>query len=130
MRPELLEKITKNKSPTQVNLANMKITDDEILEIIKIIQQIKPNTCEINLDNNSISDTGAIILSNYLLPFNNIKELSIQFNNIGREGAINLFSLMKNFSHLEIFFHGNRINDVIEMEEIEYLALQQDNLKC
>jgi Ran GTPase-activating protein (RanGAP) involved in mRNA processing and transport len=102
----------------------MKINDDGILEIMETIQQEKPTTTNIDLDNNNLSDKGAIILSKYLCDFKNLTELSVQFNNIGKEGAADLFSLKKVFSDLDILFHGNKITDADEMEEIERLALR------
>ena len=128
MRTEILEKIIENKNFPTVYLANMKITDNEIPEILEIIQRVQPNASKIDLDNNNIGDKGAIILSKQLSNFNNITELSLQFNDIGREGAINLFSLKKVFLNLDILFHGNQITNVSEMAEIEHLALQQDSL--
>lgn len=123
MRAELLEKITGNNNPLQVNLAGMQITDDEILEIMKTIKGIKPAASLIDLDDNHIGDKGAIILSEQLHGFNTIKEISLQYNEVGREGAMKLFGLKKVFSDLEILFHGNQIMDVGEMYEIERLAL-------
>ena len=128
MRTEILEKIIENKNFPTVYLANMKITDNEIPEILEIIQRVQPNASKIDLDNNNIGDKGAIILSKQLSNFNNITELSLQFNDIGREGAINLFILKKVFLNLDILFHGNQITNVSEMAEIEHLALQQDSL--
>lgn len=122
MRPELLEKITANKNLLKVNLVNMKINDDEILEIIETVKQVKPTATIFDLDSNNISDKGAKILSEHLSHFVNIKEISIQFNDIGKEGAIELFSLKNNFAELDILFHGNKITDVLEMDEIERLA--------
>lgn len=122
MRPELLEKITANKNLLKVNLVNMKINDDEILEIIETVKQVKPTATIFDLDSNNISDKGAKILSEHLSHFVNIKEISIQFNDIGKEGAIGLFSLKKTFADLDILFHGNKITDVLEMDEIERLA--------
>ena len=123
MRKELLEKITGNKNMLKVNLAGMGISDSEILEIMETIKQVKPTATIIDLDNNNISDNGAIILSKHLGDFKNIKELSLQYNSIGREGAIKIFSLKKDFSDLDILFHGNKIINVGEMDDIERLAL-------
>lgn len=125
MRPELLEKITGNKNLLKVSLANAKINDDEILEIIETIKQIKPTASIIDLDNNELTDKGMKILSEQLSDFDNINEISIQFNNVGRDGAIKLFSLKKVFPELDILFHGNKITNVREMDEIERLALAE-----
>lgn len=125
MRPEIIIKITKNVNPLKVNLANMKICDNEILEIIKTIKQFKPDTVVIDLDNNNISDEGATILTQQIRGFNDMKEISLQYNQIGRKGAIELFSLNKEFSDLDILFHGNKITNVREIREIERLALAE-----
>lgn len=113
-------------SSPKVNLVNMNITDEEILEVIETIQRLKPEASTIDLDNNNIGDNGASILSKCLQDFHHLTELSIQFNNIGKAGAIELFSLKKNFSDLDILFHGNKITDEGEMYDIENLALQKN----
>gem|GEM_PF-5322431 len=123
MRTEILEKITQNKNIFKVSLINMGINDNELLEIIETIKHSKPTVSVFDFDNNNITDEGAKILSEQLPDFNNIKEISLQFNNIGKEGAIELFSLKKIFSELDILFHGNKIISVSEMDEIERTAL-------
>ncbi|CEG56001.1 leucine-rich repeat domain-containing protein [Legionella fallonii] len=125
MRPEILEKITANKNMTTISLVDMEIEDYEIKEIIETIKQRKPTPTIIDLDRNKITDEGAVTLSEQLSDFNEITQLSIQFNNIGRIGAIHLFRLKKDFSELDILFHGNKIKNVSEMDEIEHLALQE-----
>ncbi len=121
MREEILKKMT--GSPNRVDLEGMKINDHEIKEIIETIKKYKPTATIIDLDRNNITDTGAAILSEQLRDFEKITELRIQFNKIGREGAIHLFNLKKVFSDLDILFRGNQINDVGEMDDIEQLAL-------
>lgn len=125
MRPEIEKKIAESPNPLKVNLVGMKIVDSEILEIIKTIKKLKPTAATIDLDKNNISDEGAIILSEQLRDFMDMKEISVQYNNIGRKGAIELFSLKKDFSDLDILFHGNKITNVDEMDEIEHLALAE-----
>lgn len=124
MRPEILSKVIESKNSLQVNCANLNITDNEIQEIMDKIQELNPNVSKFVLDNNELSDKGALILSECLYHFRDVKELSVQFNNIGKEGAIGLFSLKRNFLELDIPFHGNKITDVQEMYEIKKLALQ------
>ena len=126
MREEILKRITENKNMTKVNLEALRIDNNEIIEIIEMIQALKPNVSKIDLDNNNISDEGASILSEHLREFHNLTELSVQFNAIGREGAMDLFGLKKVFSGLDILFHGNKIFDVGEMDEIERLAVGSD----
>lgn len=125
MRQEILDKI--KQSSTQVNLMNMKITNNELGEIMGVILKLKPNTSEFYLDNNNISDEGAHILGESLSKFNKITALSVQFNKIGKEGAIDLFHIKSNFPDIDILFHGNKITDVGEMNEIEKLAIGQTN---
>ncbi|CAM4432628.1 MAG: hypothetical protein LEGION0403_FIIPPAGN_01105 [Legionella sp.] len=123
MREIILTKINENKDSTRITLAGMKIQDNEILEIIETIKIKKPDVSMIDLDNNNISDAGALILSERLCDFENIKELSLQFNNIGRDGALEVFGLKNNFCNLDILFRGNKIVNALEMDQIERLAL-------
>lgn len=124
MRAKILERISGNKSSTKINLANMKITDEETQEIMDTMKQLTPNISTIDLDNNNIGDKGARIISDSLRNFSHLTELSIQFNDIGRDGAIELFSLKKVFPSLDILFRGNQITNVGEMEEIVDLAVR------
>ncbi|MDI9819895.1 MULTISPECIES: hypothetical protein [unclassified Legionella] len=122
MRPEISTIITAHQNSVKVNLAGLKIKDDEISEIMTYIKENKPAATKIDLDNNLITDKGATILSEYFRDFNDVQEISIQFNKIGRSGAIELFRLKNDFSTLDILFHGNNITDVGEMDDIERLA--------
>ena len=121
MRAEILEKIMVNKAEV-MQLAQMGIRDDEIQEIIEKIQEVNPKVSMIDLDRNNLGDKGAIILSKCLHNLDNLKTLSIEANQIGREGAIDLFSLKKVFHNLDISFRDNKITNVREMDEIEHLA--------
>lgn len=123
MRSELLKKIDDSKNSSGVNLANMAINDDEIVEIMDNIQLLLPKCTALDLDNNQLSDDGALVLAKYLYNFHHLTELSLQYNNIGSKGALSIFSLKKKHASLDILFHGNRIHDVGVMAEIERLAL-------
>ena len=123
MRPEILEKLVQSKNLHQVNLANLNITDDEIQEIFDKIREIKPQATEYDFDCNHITDKGAHILSQNLRDCDQLSSLSIQFNGIDTDGAMDLFSLKQKFPNLQILFHGNRIINVSEMAEIEKSAL-------
>ena len=125
MRPEILERL--NKSTNQVNLMNLQITDDELVEITNFIMNNKKNLCEFFLDNNKISDVGAAILADTLSKLNMVNILSIQFNDIGKEGAIKLFSIKNNFPAINIAFHGNKIINVSEMEQIVNIATGKES---
>ncbi|RUR19306.1 hypothetical protein ELY21_05360 [Legionella sp. km535] len=125
MRPEILKKITGTTQHTKVNLANLDINDDEILEVLNTLKQLNPDVSVVDLDNNNLGDKGAQILYEQLRQFNNIKEIGVQFNEIGKEGALELFRLKQIFSSLDILFHGNKITDVGEMDDIERLAMNE-----
>lgn len=122
MRLEISAKITAYPNPIKVNLAGLKIKDDEISEIMAYIKEKKPTATRIDLDNNLITDKGAKILSQCFRDFNDVQEISIQFNKIGKSGAIELFRLKNDFANLDILFHGNKITNVGEMDNIEKLA--------
>ncbi|MDP1602613.1 MAG: hypothetical protein Q8M03_05055 [Legionella sp.] len=125
MRSDLLKKINDTNNPGIINLANMAIKDDEISEIMENLKLSQPGLSVLDLDNNQLSDDGALILAQYLFNFHHITELSLQYNNIGRKGAISIFSLKKLYTSLDILFHGNKIHDVGEMAEIEQLSLAE-----
>ena len=125
MRPKIVNKIDKCVDSECANLSHCEIVDEEILEIIKMIKKVQPNISEINLDNNKLTDQCAVTLANSLSDFKHLQTLSIQFNQIGRTGAISLFSLKTSLPELDILFHGNRIQDTAEMAEIENIAKQK-----
>lgn len=125
MKPEIINQIGKCVDSRLANLANCEIVDEEILEILNKIKKIQPKISEINLDNNKLTDQCAIILEKYLSDFKQLQTLSIQNNQIGRAGAISLFSIKKSLPELDILFHGNRIHNTAEMAEIENIAKQQ-----
>lgn len=119
MRPEIMNIITECSKTGKFNLDNMTILDDEISDIVNAINKSLPNVFVINLDSNSLSDNGARILGEALADFHALKQLSVQFNNIGPEGARAIFSLKNNLDGLDILFRGNEIVNVGEMAEIE-----------
>jgi Leucine-rich repeat (LRR) protein len=124
MRKAILEKINGSKNKLSINLANMKIQDCEIAEIILSITANQPGISRLNLDNNQIGDAGAHTLKEALQECHQLSELSIQYNRVGRAGALALFSLKKELQHLDILFRGNQISDTGEMMEIETQAMQ------
>ncbi len=95
MRAEILNKIYKSVDSVIANLAGCEIVNDEIPEIMKIIKKIQPNISEINLDNNKLNDNCAEDIVKCLSNFKQLQTLSIQFNQIGKTGAITLFSIKK-----------------------------------
>lgn len=126
MRAEVLDRIKQSKPP-QVYLANLRITDDEIPEIMQKIKALQPNMTWIIFDSNQLSDKGAKALTGFLREFRQLGKISIQHNNIGEEGALALFGLKKDINSLVIHFHGNKISDMGEMIAIERRAIQQES---
>lgn len=104
MRAEIINQIGKSIDSRLANLANCEIADEEILEILKMIKKIQPKISEINLDNNKLTDQCAIILEKYLSNFKQLQTLSIQYNQIGRAGAISLFSIKKAYKNSIFYF--------------------------
>ena len=88
---------------------------------METIKQVQPNATIFDFDNNDLGDIGAHILSEQLRDFKSLTEISLQFNHIDKKGAIELFSLKKLFYGLDILFHGNKITDMHEMNEIDQL---------
>lgn len=125
MRTKILNKIYKCVDSRSANLSHCEIIDDEILEIMKLLKKIQPNISEINLDNNKLTDQCGVTLAKYLSDFKQLQTLSIQFNQIGRTGALSLFGIKKMLPKLDILFHGNLIQNTAEMAEIENIAQQK-----
>lgn len=117
MKREMRDKIHSSASKTSINLANMGIKDDEIQAVMLEIKQFLPDISVIDLDSNNLSDNGAQTLANCLRDFNGLTILSLQFNNIDKDGVISL--LTSKPTNLGIFFHGNMIHNVSEMARIE-----------
>lgn len=104
MRPKIINQIGKCVDSRLANLANCQIADEKILEILNMIKKIQPNISEINLDNNKLTDQCAVILEKYLSDFKQLQTLSIQYNQIGRAGAISLFSIKKAYQNSIFYF--------------------------
>jgi len=121
MRQVIINKI-KNAHTQQIALQEAHIVDKELHDILHLIHQSKPNIDSILLSNNKISDEGAIILSQELYHFKNLKTIDLQFNQIGKKGMIALMTLQANQPNLLIALHGNKIRDEGEMEEIKIAA--------
>lgn len=122
MRQDILNKINDGKHLPHINLANMQIGDDDIQEIMDTIKTVNPRISKFNLDNNLLSDLGAQTLSESLRHFSDVEELSLQFNQIAKEGALAIFQLKNDFADLDIAFHGNKISNMAEMYDIENRA--------
>lgn len=121
MRNEIQEKI-KSSHKTQVNLANMKITDDEIQEIVSKIKELRPAIDSVFLNYNKISDKGAKILASEFKTLPHLKFMDLQFNQIDEEGAFELLLLKENHPELSFALHGNKIVEISKMLDIEKRA--------
>lgn len=117
MKQEIRDKIYCSASKTNISLANMGIKDDEIQAVMLEIKQFIPDVSIIDLDSNNLSDKGAHTLAKCLSDFNGLTILSLQFNNIDKDGVISL--LTSKPTDLEIYLHGNLIHNVSEMTRIE-----------
>lgn len=122
MRANIISKIDEAVITKKVNLANMEIQDGEVNEIMDYVKRTIPELTTLSLDNNHLSDDGALILAESLSNCSFLIELSLQHNDIGPKGASSIFSLKNNNFKLDILFHGNKIHDVAEMAEIERLS--------
>ena len=60
MKPEVLNKIKNCIKTAHVDLANMKINDDEIMEIMQKIKLLQPNITVVDLDRNKLGDKGSL----------------------------------------------------------------------
>ncbi len=135
IRPELIKKIESRKNKKRIDLDNMEITDDEIKEIMENIPN-KSDIYLVNLDGNNLTDKGAMILSQYLPDFHQLRELSLQFNQIGspkkedaNEGLKALFSLQLAMPALkDLSLHGNNVRDVSVIAKIQAEARQEVGL--
>ncbi len=119
MRFDVQKRITSGEE--QVDLTNLQIKDQEIEEIVTMMKQITPRLSVLFLDGNQLNDKGAIMLAKALADFERITLLSIQFNCIGKAGAIALYRLKNKFKDLTIAFRGNKIVNQIEMDNIAHL---------
>lgn len=124
MRREISQKINDGIKTQKALLGKMNINDDEIQEIMEYIKKVQPNVSTIDLDNNQLCDKGAGILGQMLQDIQTLKQLSLQFNQIGSKGALAIFGLKNERRNLEILFHGNKIRNVSEIAEIEQEARQ------
>ena len=118
MREEITQKID-GSPPNQVNLEEMAIKDAEIQEILNLILLSKPKIQSLFLNNNEITDVGAIILQGSLAQLVDLTFLDLQFNFIDKEGALALMRVKSKNPALQIALHGNKIVDTGVMREIE-----------
>jgi Ran GTPase-activating protein (RanGAP) involved in mRNA processing and transport len=107
----------------QVNLSGMQIEDNEITAIMEALNPFKDSVMVLILDNNKLTDEGAVFLADYLKDYD-LKALSLQYNDIGKNGALAVFELKRGLPSLDILFRGNQIKDVGEMAKIEQHALR------
>ncbi len=123
MREEVKAKIDASH-PRQVDLGEMNIKDDEIKDIVDEIKKMRPNVEDIFLNMNQLTDQGALILGMELSQLVKLTSIDLQFNQIDKTGVAALFRLKVTHPDLEIALHGNRMNDVGQVQ-----ALEEDVLK-
>lgn len=125
MRKPLLDQIV--KVPKCLNLSNLGINDSEIEEIFNEFTQHHGtkslSLTTLFLDNNNISNVGAEILKEKLTTFKNLSYLDLQFNDLNSEGVSTIVSLKIDLPKLTLALHGNEIEDVVVMEQIENKVL-------
>lgn len=119
MNKDVLQLIINHTKQNPLNLIQKNIEDEDIKQVIETILKHQPQLQELHLDNNNLSDQGALMLAEKLGGLKSLTLLSIQFNQIDVTGAKALFSVQKECSELEILFRGNKIKDAGLMHEIE-----------
>ena len=124
MKDEIKKKILDACTTNILDLDGLGLREADIQEIFESLGPHKSHIVSISLDRNALGDSEAHFLSNGLKCFSKLSHLSIQFNQIGKEGALHLYSLKKDFPQLNIAFHGNKIRNVATMLEIQQEALR------
>ena len=128
MREEIQKKISDSQH-TQVVLEDMNIEDNELEEITLLIKKIKPDVQSIFLNNNQISDNGAIILGKEFTTLSALSFIDLQFNKIDKKGAAALFSLKNTHPEIRIALFGNKIINELEMHKLEEAATSSNQVK-
>lgn len=118
IREDILKKIDDCIESKILNLANLHISDDEIVEVMQYAREKKSDISFINLKNNKLTDVGALKLRDILKDYARITQLNIEFNYLGREGIQELSFLRFKHKDIQLFFHGNDITNVAQMGEI------------
>lgn len=118
MRDDIKTKIAEG-DPSQINLSDMSIKDDELLDIINEIIRVKPDVQEIFLDKNKITDQGMIVLSQTLSSLPKLTFLDLQFNKTSLKGIEAIYSLKLNNQHLEFALFGNLVDDASAIDILE-----------
>lgn len=128
MKKEVVQRLqaVNANNPVVINLRDMSIGDDDIEYIMQVIvEKMKacPYPLQLSLDQNELTDTGAIKLSACLSGFEgHIKQLSIEDNQLGEDGFAALFALEKKFPGIDFCLSGNKVTDVAVVENIKQHA--------
>ncbi|MDF1678506.1 MAG: hypothetical protein P1U32_07425 [Legionellaceae bacterium] len=101
-----------------LNLQNMQITDDEVADIIEAAKQRQPELTVINLKNNQLEDTGAVALSESIQDCHKLAQVNVEYNQLSHDGITAIARLKLVHRDLQLFFHGNQVIDVGQMDEI------------
>lgn len=102
-----------------VDLQNMAISDDEISDIVTLMSELHPNAHKIFLNNNQITDKGAILLGTSFINLPHLTFIDLQFNDIGLKGADNILKLKSVHPKIIIALHGNQIVSASDINKIE-----------
>jgi len=119
MKDDVIRIIKSHPHNDALDLINKQIGDDDIELVINTIVEKLPKLRELHLDNNSLSDHGAKKLARYLPSLRSLTLLSVQFNQIDKDGANSIFSVRNELTELNILFRGNKIKNAGLMHEIE-----------
>lgn len=128
MRAEIKQKII-NSNANSIDLSELHIKDTEIKEVAHEIKTKKPGVRNIILEKNNIGDAGAVTLGKEFASLSQLSFIDVQFNQIGKAGALAIFALKLTHSNLTIAMHGNKVTDVTEMKAIEDAAVSRTSLK-
>ena len=118
MRAEIKKAIAKCKETQVLNLQNMQISDSEITEVINLAKKNQPNIKIINLRSNNLGNKGAISLYDSIYDCHQLEQLNIEFNNLSHDGIFTITRLKLENQDLQLFFHGNQVTDVEQMQDI------------
>lgn len=118
MREEVQKAITNSKETKVLNLQGMQITAIEIADIINSAKQTQPNLKVINLKNNKLGDDGAIALYESTHDCHHLEQLNVEFNGLSQAGILAIAKLKLEHQDLQLFFHGNQVTDVGQMDDI------------
>ena len=106
----------------QIVLADMNISDDEILGIAQMIAKEKPKTRKIFMSHNKITDKGATVLAHEFSKLPDLHYLDLQANQIDEQGFEALYEWQAKNPELDFSMRGNKLEDIGKIYDIKCLA--------